>query len=70
MAEYLLRMGLHPSEVIQGYHVAVKKALEILPTLVCDTLTTFDAAALTRVVKPCIAAKQVFESDKVRISAY
>ena len=30
-AEYLLRMGLHPSEVISGYQVAAKKALEILP---------------------------------------
>jgi T-complex protein 1 subunit theta len=29
-ADYLLRMGLHPSEVIEGYDVAVKKAFEIL----------------------------------------
>ena len=30
-AEYLLRMGLHPSEVIHGYQIAVKKCLEVLP---------------------------------------
>ena len=29
-AEYLLRMGLHPSEIIQGYEIARDKALEIL----------------------------------------
>ena len=30
MAEYLLIMGLHPSEVMQGYDLACKKALEEL----------------------------------------
>ena len=29
-AEHLLRMGLHPSEIVQGYEVASAKALEIL----------------------------------------
>jgi hypothetical protein len=29
-AEFLLRMGLHPSEVIDGFDVAYKKTLEIL----------------------------------------
>lgn len=29
-AEFLLRMGLHPSEVIDGFEIAAKKALEIL----------------------------------------
>ncbi|RUP45988.1 T-complex protein 1 theta subunit [Jimgerdemannia flammicorona] len=29
-AEYLLRMGLHPSEIVQGYELAREKTLEIL----------------------------------------
>jgi T-complex protein 1 subunit theta len=29
-AEFLLRMGLHPSEVIDGFDLASKKTLEIL----------------------------------------
>lgn len=29
-AEHLLRMGLHPSDIVQGYEVASAKALEIL----------------------------------------
>uniref|UniRef100_A0A674K9B8 T-complex protein 1 subunit theta n=1 Tax=Terrapene triunguis TaxID=2587831 RepID=A0A674K9B8_9SAUR len=35
LAEELLRMGLSVSEVIEGYEKACKKALEILPDLVC-----------------------------------
>lgn len=30
MAEHLLIMGLHPSEIVQGYELAGKKALEEL----------------------------------------
>jgi len=31
-AEDLLRMGLSPTEVIEGYETACKKAMEILPS--------------------------------------
>ena len=31
-AEELLRMGLSPTEVIEGYDMACQKALEILPS--------------------------------------
>lgn len=31
-AEDLLRMGLSPAEVIEGYDMAAQKALEILPS--------------------------------------
>ena len=31
-AEDLLRMGLSPTEVIEGYETACKKALDILPS--------------------------------------
>jgi T-complex protein 1 subunit theta len=30
-AEHLLRLGLHPSEIVQGYELARDRALEILP---------------------------------------
>lgn len=32
LAEGLLRMGLSPAEVIEGYQMSAKKALEILPS--------------------------------------
>ena len=31
-AEELLRMGLSPSEVVEGYEMACQKALELLPS--------------------------------------
>ena len=31
-AEFLLRMGLHAAEVVEGYRFALKKALEIVPS--------------------------------------
>ena len=38
-AEYLLKMGLHPSEVIEGFDVALKKAFEILQSMLKRNLT-------------------------------
>ena len=40
VAEHLLIMGLHPSEVTQGYEMAAKKALDELETLSVSTLPT------------------------------
>lgn len=37
-AESLVRMGLHPSEIIEGYKKAGNKALEVLDTLVARTV--------------------------------
>ncbi|GIY23460.1 t-complex protein 1 subunit theta [Caerostris darwini] len=34
-AEELLKMGLAPVEIVQGYELALDKALEILPNLMC-----------------------------------
>ncbi len=33
----LTRKGLSPAEVIEGYELAAKKALDLLPELVCYT---------------------------------
>lgn len=40
-AEDLLRMGLTPSEVTEGYELALEKALEILPTLTCHEIKDY-----------------------------
>jgi hypothetical protein len=40
-AEYLLKMGLHPSEVIEGYDAAVKKTFEILQSKLLLPLLSF-----------------------------
>lgn len=37
LAEYLLRMGLHPSEVIEGYRVAYGKAVELYTGIFFDS---------------------------------
>ncbi|XP_054707512.1 T-complex protein 1 subunit theta-like [Uloborus diversus] len=35
-AEELLKMGLAPSEIIQGYELALERTLDILPNLMCS----------------------------------
>jgi len=69
-AEFLLRMGLHPSEVIEGYRVASAKAVEIYESLVVDKVADAHLAEeLKKVVRNSIAAKQYgnedFFTDKV-----
>jgi T-complex protein 1 subunit theta len=34
-AENLIKMGLHPSEILIGYEKGAKKALELLDELTC-----------------------------------
>lgn len=38
-AEDLIRMGLTPTDVAEGYQLAVDKALELLPSLQCWEVT-------------------------------
>ena len=38
-AEDLIRMGLTPTDVAEGYQLAVNKALEALPSLQCWEVT-------------------------------
>lgn len=38
-AEDLIRMGLTPTDVAEGYQLAVNKALEVLPSLQCWEVT-------------------------------
>ncbi|KIK93916.1 hypothetical protein PAXRUDRAFT_33806 [Paxillus rubicundulus Ve08.2h10] len=58
-SENLLVMGLHPSEVIQGYELACKKALAELETLSTSNLPSpFTKSSLAEALKPVIASKQ------------
>jgi len=63
-AEELLKMGLSPAEVIEGYDMACKKALEILPELVSYTMKDLrDLKEVTRIIKPVICSKQYGNED-------
>ncbi|TDL22905.1 T-complex protein 1 [Rickenella mellea] len=63
-AEHLLIMGLHPSEVILGYDLACKKALEELDTLSTSSLPSpLTQESLTVALKPAIASKQYGSED-------
>ncbi|RUS14466.1 T-complex protein 1 theta subunit [Endogone sp. FLAS-F59071] len=63
-AEYLLRMGLHPSEIVQGYELAREKALEILGDLTIDKVADLKSKEqLIKPVRTAIAAKQFGHED-------
>ncbi|XP_033002784.1 T-complex protein 1 subunit theta isoform X2 [Lacerta agilis] len=58
-AEELLRMGLSVSEVIEGYEKALKKALEILPELVCCSAKNLrDVEEVASLLQTSIMSKQ------------
>ncbi|KAI6100576.1 chaperonin Cpn60/TCP-1 family [Pisolithus sp. B1] len=58
-AEHLLVMGLHASEVIQGYELARAKALSELESLSTSSLPSpFTLSTLAEALKPAIASKQ------------
>jgi len=63
-AEELLKMGLSPAEVIEGYDMACKKALELLPELVCYSIKDLrDFQEVVKVMKPVICSKQYGNED-------
>lgn len=58
-AEPLIRMGLHPSEIVSGYKKAGKKATEILETLVCSSIANIrDEEEVAKYLRPVISSKQ------------
>jgi T-complex protein 1 subunit theta len=65
LSEDLLRMGLHPSEIIRGYKTAQEKCFEILPTLESSTLRgkLRNKKELIKILKPVIGAKQYGYED-------
>lgn len=65
-AEVLLRDGLHPTEIADGYAKAGAKALEILDTLVVpgtETLDVRDKAAVAVRIKGSVSSKQYGYED-------
>lgn len=63
-AEYLLKMGLKPSEINQGYDIAGKKALEFLAEISNESVTDpFSEEQLVRAVKTSISSKQYGYED-------
>ncbi|KAI8148929.1 T-complex protein 1 theta subunit [Fennellomyces sp. T-0311] len=63
-AEHLLRLGLHPSEVIQGYELARDRALEILQDLsVAKVEDLTSSKELHKTVKAAIGSKQYGHED-------
>jgi len=60
LSEDLLRMGLHPSEIIKGYKTAQEKCYEVLPTLESSTLKgkLRNKKELVKILKPVIGSKQ------------
>jgi len=56
----LLRMGLHTSEIVEGYRRAYAKCVELMPSLVVETVADVrDKASLARAIKPVMATKQM-----------
>ncbi|CAI0432753.1 unnamed protein product [Linum tenue] len=65
-AEELIRMGLHPSEIISGYTKAIGKAIEILDELVEQGSETMDVRNKEQVVsrmRAAVASKQFGQED-------
>jgi len=64
VAEDLLRMGLKPTEVAEGYEIALTKALEILPTLSCFEVTnTRDEESVKKAIRTAVMSKQYGHED-------
>ncbi|CAH1800231.1 unnamed protein product [Owenia fusiformis] len=63
-AEELLQMGLSLTEVIEGFELACKKALDILPDLTCGKVEELDnKAEIKKVVKTSVMSKQYGNED-------
>ncbi|XP_052811560.1 T-complex protein 1 subunit theta-like [Mya arenaria] len=63
-AEFLLRMGLSVTEVTEGYELALKKALEILPDLACENQKELrEQKAVTRAIRTSVMSKQYGHED-------
>merc|ERR1712203_670816 len=63
-SEELLRMGLKPTEVAEGYEMALEKALEILQTLSCfEVKNTRDEESVKKAVRTAVMSKQYGNED-------
>lgn len=63
-AEAMLRMGLTPSQITQGYELALEKTLEILPGLTCfEVKDAKDTKSVIRGLKTAIRSKQFGQEE-------
>jgi len=63
-AEELLRMGLTAAEVTDGYEKALKKSLEILPSLSCYEVKDFrDESQVLKAIRASVMSKQYGNED-------
>ncbi|KAF3323817.1 T-complex protein 1 subunit theta [Carex littledalei] len=65
-AEELIRMGLHPSEIISGYNKSINKAIEVLDELVEKGSESMDVKNKDEVVlrmRAAVASKQFGQED-------
>ncbi|KRZ24125.1 T-complex protein 1 subunit theta [Trichinella pseudospiralis] len=63
-ARELIRMGLNVSQIISGYNMASKKALEVLPKFVCKSVNDVrDIEAVKTVIRSAIATKVYGQED-------
>ena len=57
-AESLIKMGLHPSEILIGYEKGSKKCLELLDELTCYTVDNMkNKEDVTKCIRSAIASK-------------
>lgn len=67
-AEELIRMGLHPSEIISGYSKAINKTIEILGELVepgSETMDVRDKEQVVSRMRAAIASKQFGQEERL-----
>lgn len=62
-AETLLHMGLHPSDIVDGFVEAAAKADEILAGLSCKTVASPSEGEIISAVKTCFASKNYGMED-------
>ncbi|KAK7070191.1 T-complex protein 1 subunit theta [Halocaridina rubra] len=63
-AEDLIRMGLKPTDVAEGYQLAINKALEVLPSLKCWEVTDpRDLTQVTKALRTSVMSKQYGNED-------
>jgi len=63
-SEDLIRMGLKPTEVADGYERALEKALEVLETLACaEVKNTKDHKEVEKAIRSAVMSKQYGNED-------
>jgi len=63
-AEQLIKMGLHPSDILTGYEKGTKKCLELLEGLVSYTVKdVHNREEIEKCIKSVVAAKQYGQED-------